>query len=266
MPVIPVVASGSVQRERLSAGTRILGDRLRLPVELRVLGSGTELCRVTASSWCPVAVFSPGSGNGEHDWRGDLRVVRRLKSSRVAVILYLAPNQLAGPEVLPFVEAGTDALLQVGYNDSPPELSEALDRAMREPVARTSLRPALDVLPQPFHPLLETAVLRAGDRLGRWELATTVCARHPRTVNDRLRKAGLPSLREFVMWGRILAARAHQRVGASAERAAALAGFLSGSAYRNATVLRLGEPPCAVSDERERAAVASAFSPENPVP
>lgn len=168
------------------------------------------------------------------DGRANFDRVRQLKMrfARITLVAYVSFTPSRARDLFDAGRAGFDGLIIVDQDDTPLQLKSVLGQAEARGVA-TLLRNRLGGL----HPLTRDAVLvsitRAHLRLTSHRLADILDASR-RTLLARLDQDGFPPPQKLITWGRlVVAAQMLEDPNRSADSAARVLEFPSGSAFRN---------------------------------
>jgi AraC-like DNA-binding protein len=88
-----------------------------------------------------------------------------------------------------------------------------------------------DLFPDPLRPLLHYLLIHAGPSLGPEQAARSQFC-HPKTLRERLRRAGLPPLNQLIVWTRLFRAAHLLGSGQTVTKAAWALGYPSPAALR----------------------------------
>jgi AraC-like DNA-binding protein len=160
--------------------------------------------------------------------------VRQLKRRlpRLTLIAYVTFEVDRAHDLFDAGRQGMDALVIAGQNDTPRALLGLIDLAESRNLAMIVRQSVAGMDPVAVDALL-VAVTRAHERPSPDRLARLV-ALPRRTVSSHLLRAGFPSPRRLLTWGRlIVAAHMLEEPHRSAQRVASALEFPSGSAFRN---------------------------------
>lgn len=213
-------------------------SHLRRALEMRA-GSAAPHRASPARSWSDLERLAAGGADlaivDPYDG-AEAGVARcaRLRARHPALPL-LPYADFSGPrarDLLRLAQLGVHEVALRGHDDAPAALRARLDGVLFASAADAVERELGDAVPPALRPLVRRLVLEAraplkpGD-VARWEFC------HPKTLQARLRAAGLPSLNRLIVWTRLFhAAHRLSRSGESAEAAAAALGFPSATAFR----------------------------------
>lgn len=198
---VPVLA---VVRESFNMGTLVSAVRhLVLPPAAERIGAcaawsellpAIDSCRPSLLFIDPtVADFSLG---GFDDVRARL--------PRVTMVALVEANARGARLAVDLVRRGSDsAFVTQGIPGEAAHLANLLDQAIAVRVTRPVLCEAEPFLPVPMRLLLEQLWVRCRRPVTQSE-AARLYHRHPATLARHLRRAGLPSLRQVIAWGRLI--------------------------------------------------------------
>jgi AraC-like DNA-binding protein len=173
-----------------------------------------------------VDLFAGGQANFER--------VRHLKQRlpRLTLIAYVGFSAERAHDLFDAGRQGIDGLVLADQDDAPRALLALVEHAESRSLGAI-VREALDEVDPMTRDAVLLSVTRAHEGLSPDQLARLL-ALPRRTVSQRLAKAGFPSARRLLTWGRLIfAAHLLEDRHRSADRIALALEFPSGSAFRN---------------------------------
>lgn len=195
-----------------------------------------------AAVQCPaaLAVVDPyASGRVES---GAIKVFRRAFPC-IGVVAYGDFDRHSSRDAVRLMRLGVIEIVIRDREDAPHAFARILARAMTRSTSARMLDGLRSMVPPHLHGFVG-AVLRKADRPLSPGEAARLYHRHPNTLREHLRAAGLPSVNKLIVWMRLLHAAHHlEDSGTSAERVASLLRFPSGTAFRNQLHRYVGVTP-----------------------
>ncbi|HEX6533861.1 MAG TPA: hypothetical protein VF041_04645 [Gemmatimonadaceae bacterium] len=171
------------------------------------------------------------AGSIDEELRAQLAVAvgeegeRRFASGTSELAATLAGVEGPRMVVLRLAALGVDSVALQGYNDPRPMVRDALRGSGLALVARDAWRAIERVVPADLCAFFQYTLARAGSGITVAEVAAGLGV-HPRTLGNRLRRAGLPSSERAIGWCRLLvAARVLDQTDAPIERVAVVGGM-----------------------------------------
>jgi AraC-like DNA-binding protein len=137
-------------------------------------------------------------------------------------------------QLLPLATLGIRAVVSRDEDDDPLTLREVLEALLTSTVVGDVLDRIRDVVPPPLLPMVRGLISAAHRPLAPREVAGRLAHRHPNTLREHLRAAGLPPVNKLIVWSRLFhAANLLADVSRSVENVAHTLEFPSPSALRN---------------------------------
>jgi AraC-like DNA-binding protein len=203
-----------------------------------------------------VVVFDPGAG-AELGVRSCARFRAAFPSA--VLVAYGGFVSWTARDILKLAQAGVQQVVEMGVDDSPAVLSLMLEGALSLSLVGDIVGALRGHLPSDMLELVRV-LLSHGEAPVTPVQAARLCHCHPKTLRDRLRKAGLPSTERMIVWVRLMAA-AHRLgdPGSSLEDVATRLGFPSANGLRNQMRRYAGIGPRELSEKGGSTYVVESF-------
>ena len=209
-----------------------------------------DLHRAAAHSPAPLAILDPYASG-----RLELGAVESFRAHFPATTLlaYGDFGHHSTRDAVRLLRAGVADIVVRGEEDTPAVLAAILSEALARSADGKAMAELEGAVPPHLVPLVREVLRNAGRPLTPGEVAR-LYHRHPNTLREHLRAAGLPPVNKLIVWMRLLHAAWHlEETGASADRAARVLRFPSGVAFRNQLRRYAGVTP---GELRERGGTA----------
>lgn len=189
-----------------------------------------DLHHAAAHSPAPVAVFDPyASGALELD----AVTAFRAQFPLTTLLAYGDFGHHSIRDAVRLLRVGVADIVVRDEEDSPPVLSALLEDALARSMGAEAAAELRALVPPRLRGLVGELLRRARRPLTPGEVAR-MYHRHPNTLREHLRAAGLPPVNKLIVWMRLLhAARYLDATGGCADRAARALRFPSAVAFRN---------------------------------
>jgi AraC-like DNA-binding protein len=218
LALLPHPAAAERLRVALAPG------RCRAPCELSFVQAWNELHRQASLRPPDVVVFDPDAG---------VEPCEALRAAHPAVAL-LPYGRFDGGRarlLLRLSALGVREVVIRGQDDEPPAIRARVDAVLSRCLADEVCAALCELFAEPLRPQLRYLMLNAAVPLDPAAVARTEFC-HPKTLRERLRRAGLPSLNRLIVWTRLFHAAHLLAVGRSGEHAARAIGYPSAAALR----------------------------------
>jgi AraC-like DNA-binding protein len=219
LALLPHPAAADVLRRALAPG-----GRCPPPCELSFATEWGELLRQASAQPPDVVVFDPDAG---------VEPCEALRAAHPAVAL-LPYGRFDGGRariLLRLSALGVREVVIRGQDDEPPAIRARVDELLSRRLADEVCAALGDLFPETLRPLLRYLMLNASAPLDPAAVARTQFC-HPKTLRERLRRAGLPSLNRLIVWTRLFHAAHLLAAGRGGEHAARATGYPSAAALR----------------------------------
>ncbi len=255
MALLLALLPDEIARSRLRRALEV--DRASRARHQLLLASGWEEMRRLALRSAPqLAIFDPYASGGF-----DLEDGRRFRADFPSIAL-LPYGELVGRhirDVLRLAALGVQEVVVRDEDDRPVAFHLLITGALTSSVPGMVLAELEDLLPARLTPLMRD-LLFAANRSVQPEEVARLYHRHPNTLREHLRAAGLPAVNKLIVWARLFhAARLLESPARTVESVALILEYPSVSALRNQLQRYAGVTPQEVRERGGLHLVLAAF-------